>query len=95
MKADGTPETEFEESMPLFASIMEANARGLQWTNDQLLASKTAELRRMQKNYVMLYAAMTKVYDKTDSATARDALDRFWAINEDAQKDLAQARDLH
>lgn len=90
MKADGTPETEFEEATPLMAQILEANHRSLQWTNDQLMTAKEAELRRMQKNYVRLYAALNKVYEKTDSATARDALDRFWKINEDAQKELAK-----
>lgn len=90
MKADGTPETEFEESMPLFASILEANARGLQWTNDQLLASIEAQLRQMQQDYVKLYAAMHKVAERTDSATAYDALDRFYHVNEDAKKELAK-----
>ena len=95
MKADGTPETEFEESMPLFAQIIEANARGLQWTNDQLLASKEAQLREMQQNYVKLYAAMHKVAERTDSQTAYSALDRFWHINEDAKKELAKPHEKY
>jgi DNA repair ATPase RecN len=90
MKTDGTPETEFEEAMPLFAKILETNARNLQWTNDQILANKEAQLREMQQNYVKLYAALHKVAERTDSATAYDALDRFWHVNEDAKKELAK-----
>lgn len=76
--------------MPLFASILEANARGLQWTNDQLLAIKERQLRDMQQNYVKLYASLHKVAERTDSATAYDALDRFYHTNEDAKKELAK-----
>jgi hypothetical protein len=90
MKTDGTPETEFEEAMPLFASILEANARGLQWTNDQLLASKEAELLRLQKDYAQLYAALSKVAERTDSATAYDALDRFYHVHNGVKKALAK-----
>jgi len=95
MKADGTPETEFEEAMPLFASILTANARDLQWTNDQLLAIKEEQLRQMQKDYVKLYAALHKVAERTDSATAYDALDRFWHVNEDAKKELAKPHESY
>jgi len=95
MKADGTPETEFEEAMPLFASILTANTRGLQWTNDQLLASKERQLREMQESYVKLYASMQKVAERTDSATAYSALDRFWHVNEDATRELAKPDDVY
>lgn len=95
MKADGTPETKFEEAMPLFGAILEANHRSLQWTTDQLLASKEAQLRGMQQNYVKLYASLQKVAERTDSATAYDALDRFWHINEDAKKELAKPHESY
>lgn len=90
MKTDGTPETEFEEAMPLLASIIGANVRGLQWTTDQLLANKEQQLRQMQQDYVKLYASMQKVAERTDSRTAYDAVDRFWHVNEDAKKELAK-----
>ena len=95
MKADGTPETEFEAAMPLFGQILEANHRSLQWTNDQLLASKEAQLREMQQNYVKLYASLHKVAERTDSQTAYSALDRFWHINEDAKKELAKQHESY
>jgi hypothetical protein len=95
MKTDGTPETEFEEAMPLLAAIVGQNARDLQWTNDQLLASKERQLRQMQQDYVKLYASMQKVAERTDSATAYSALDRFWHVNEDAKKELAKPDDVY
>lgn len=88
MKADGTPETEFEESMPLFASILEANHRSLQWTNDQLLANKEAQLRLLRKQFVGLYMSLQKVAERTDSATAYDALDRFHYVHADIEKEI-------
>lgn len=95
MKEDGTPETEFEEAMPLFASILSANARGLQHTTDQLLAYKEAQLREMQQDYVKLYASMHKVAERTDSRTAYDALDRFYHKNEDAKRELAKQHESY
>lgn len=95
MKTDGTPETEFEEAMPLFASILEANNRSLQWTNDQLLANAQENLRVMQQNYVKLYASMYKVAERTDSATAYNALDRFYHVNEDAKRELAKGHEKY
>ena len=95
MKADGTPETEFEETMPLFGAILEANHRSLQWTNDQLLANREAQLRDMQQNYAKLYAALSKVAERTDSATAYDALDRFYHINENVKKELAKPHESY
>lgn len=95
MKTDGTPETEFEEAMPLFAAIIGQNVRDLQWTNDQLLVSKEAQLRDMQQNFAKLYASMQKVADRTDSATAYSALDRFWHVNEEAKKELAKPNDVY
>jgi len=95
MKADGTPETEFEEAMPLFASILTANARGLQWTNDQLLAIKEQQLQQMRKQFVGLYMALQKVAERTDSATAYDALDRFYYVKEDVEKEIAKSNELY
>lgn len=84
MKADGTPETDFEAAMPLMGKLVEANARALQWTNDQLLANKEQELQQLRGHFTRLYHSMEKVYERTDSATARDATDRFAGVYSDA-----------
>jgi hypothetical protein len=49
----------------------------------------------MQQDYVKLYASMQKVAERTDSATAYSALDRFWHVNEDAKKELAKPDDVY
>ena len=86
---------EFREAMPLLGSIIEANARGLQWTNDQLLASKEAQLRQLQKSFVKLYHSMEKVAERTDSATAYDALNRFDYEYRESAKGIADTKNSY
>lgn len=95
MKKDGTPETEFEEAMPLFGAIMSQMSADRTWTENQIQGIMERRVRELQEDYIQLYNALRKVYDRTDSGTARDALERFYHINDDCVRELGKGEESY
>lgn len=66
-----------QDDMEFFGQLVAANVNFANAATNTLLDLKDQQIADWKNHYAMLYRSMRKVYRVTDSATARDALDRF------------------
>lgn len=62
---------------PLLAAIFTKMATDSASTNNAIEENLRGQIAEWQRSFRLLYNSMKKVYDRTDSATARHALEWF------------------
>lgn len=83
------------DAAKLFVGLLAQQSRDRAWTENQLQGTLEARIKELQKDYVQLFHALEKVAERTDSATAYNALNRFEWKYTDAAKAVGVTKDAY